>query len=78
MLWMFQRVMLGPVTGDENKKLKDIGAREMIVLAPLLIAVFWMGFAPNFWFSKMQTSIDAALVKYQTQDAVAQHEELRK
>ncbi len=78
LLWMFQRVMLGPVTGDENKKLKDIGAREMIVLAPLLIAVFWMGFAPNFWFSKMQTSIDAALVKYQTQDAVAQHEELRK
>jgi NADH-quinone oxidoreductase subunit M len=77
LLWMFQRVMLGPVTGDENKKLKDISAREIIVLIPLLIAVFWMGLAPNFWLSKMQPSIDAALVKYQGQSAVAQSD-LRK
>ena len=72
LLWMFQRVMLGPVTGDENKKLKDLSVREMVVLAPLLIAVFWMGLMPGFWFGKMAPSIEAALLKYQGQSAVAQ------
>ncbi len=66
LLWMFERVMLGPTTGDENKKLKDLSVREGLVLLPLLIAVFWMGLNPGFWFSKMQSSIDAALVKYES------------
>ena len=39
---------------------------------------FWMGLAPYFWFSKMQPSIDAALVKYQGPSAVAQRAQLRK
>ncbi|MBY0371184.1 NADH-quinone oxidoreductase subunit M [bacterium] len=70
LLFMFQKVMLGPVTGDENKRLKDLSLREVAVLVPLLIAVFWMGFNPGFWFKKMQTSIDASLVPY-SQSAVA-------
>ncbi len=72
LLWMFQRVMLGPVTGAENSKLKDLNLREMVVLIPLLIAVFWMGLFPNFWFSKMQPSVDAALTKYVGPAQVAQ------
>ncbi len=72
LLWMFQRVFFGPLTGDENKRLTDLTWREKAVLLPLLVAVFWMGFTPGFWFSKMQPSIDAALVPYQGQSQVAQ------
>ncbi len=72
LLYMFQKVMLGPVTGDENKRLKDLSPREMVVLVPLLIAVFWMGFAPGFWFSKMESSVNAVLQPYQSPSQVAQ------
>ncbi len=61
MLWMFQRVMFGPITHKENEDLKDLSPREMLVLAPLLIAVFVMGIYPNFFFDKLQPSVERFL-----------------
>ncbi len=63
MLWMVQRVMFGPLKNEENRKLKDLTGRELLVLAPLTVAVFVMGVAPNFFFSKMDTSIARFLEK---------------
>lgn len=57
MLWMFQRVMFGPVTHEANKKLEDLSPRESIVLAPLVVAIFVMGIYPNFFFKKMEPSV---------------------
>ena len=42
MLWMFQRVIFGPVTHAENEKLTDLTLRERLVFAPLLVLIFWM------------------------------------
>jgi NADH-quinone oxidoreductase subunit M len=61
MLWMFQRVMFGPVTHEENKKLKDLSWREITVLAPLIVAIFAMGIFPNFFFDKLTPSINRFL-----------------
>jgi NADH-quinone oxidoreductase subunit M len=61
MLWMFQRVMCGPIKNEENKKLKDLNVREMFVLAPLLVMIFVMGIFPNIFLSKMEPSIDRFL-----------------
>ncbi len=47
MLWMFQRVMFGPVTHDENKKLTDINAREIALLVPIMIFIVWIGIRPT-------------------------------
>ena len=58
MLWMFQRVMFGPVTHEENKKLEDLNGRELLVLAPMIVAIFAMGVFPNFFFSRLEPSID--------------------
>ena len=58
MLWMFQRVMFGPVTHEENKTLKDLSGRELTVMAPLAFMVFFMGVNPNFFFRKMEHSIE--------------------
>ena len=57
MLWMFQRVMFGPIENPENQKLKDLSAREILVLAPLMILIFVMGVLPNLFFNKMETSV---------------------
>ncbi len=61
MLWMFQRVMFGPITHPENEKLKDLSFREIVVLAPFILAIFGMGVFPNFFFAKMQPSVERFL-----------------
>jgi NADH-quinone oxidoreductase subunit M len=46
MLWLYQRVMFGPIN-ETNAKLKDLTAREMAYFAPLLAAAFWIGLYPK-------------------------------
>jgi len=47
MLWLFQRTMQGPLDNPENRKLKDLSPREILTLAPLVLAMFWIGIQPN-------------------------------
>ena len=47
LLYLFERVFLGAVTKAENIKLRDINLREVIVLAPLLVLIFWIGLYPK-------------------------------
>ena len=74
MLLMFQKVMFGEVTQPENKVLKDLTVREKIVLAPLIFAVFFMGIYPNFFFGKMEPSLQKFLSRFQTQVAQVKYE----
>lgn len=46
MLWMYQRVMFGPVTNEKNNKLVDLDAREIGLLVPLVIFMVWIGIRP--------------------------------
>jgi NADH-quinone oxidoreductase subunit M len=47
MLWMFQRVMQGPLDRPENQRLTDLTRREWVVLLPLVLLMFWVGARPN-------------------------------
>src|SRR4029077_11912236 len=62
MLWMFQRVVFGPVTHAENEKLSDLTCRERLVFAPLLLLIFWMGVAPEPFLDRMQPALDRTLM----------------
>lgn len=46
MLWLFQRVMFGPIN-DANSKMEDLNTREIAYFLPLLIAAFWIGLYPK-------------------------------
>jgi NADH-quinone oxidoreductase subunit M len=61
MLWMFQRVVFGPVTHEENRKLSDLSFRERLVFAPLLVLIFWMGCAPQPFLDRMAPAIERTL-----------------
>ena len=61
MLWMFQRVMFGKVTKAENEKLKDLNAREIIILIPMVILIFLMGIYPKLFLSKMDVTVERFL-----------------
>lgn len=49
MLWLFQRVFTGPLDKDENRHMPDLSWREGIVLAPLVVLVFWFGMYVSTW-----------------------------
>ncbi|WP_257305004.1 complex I subunit 4 family protein [Geothrix campi] len=46
LLWMYQRVMFGPITAT-NEKMEDLNLREILYFAPLVIAAFWIGMYPK-------------------------------
>jgi NADH-quinone oxidoreductase subunit M len=58
MLWMFQRVMFGEIKNPANEKLKDLSGREIVIMLPLLLFVFWIGLYPNPFFEKMAPSLE--------------------
>ncbi|SDP43184.1 NADH dehydrogenase subunit M [Rhodoferax sp. OV413] len=62
-LWMFKRVYLGPVANDDVKELKDINAREFLMLLLLAIAVLAMGLYPKPFTDVMDASV-ADLIKH--------------
>jgi NADH-quinone oxidoreductase subunit M len=49
MLWMFQRVMFGEVTNDENKELEDLNGRELGLLVPVMVFIVWIGVYPSLF-----------------------------
>ncbi|MGD8426612.1 MAG: NADH-quinone oxidoreductase subunit M [Balneolaceae bacterium] len=46
MLWMYQRVMFGPLKHEKNEKLVDLNIREIGLLIPLVIFMVWIGIRP--------------------------------
>jgi NADH-quinone oxidoreductase subunit M len=71
MLWMFQRVMMGKITNPENEKLVDLSAREVAVMLPLLLFVFWIGVYPNTFFEKMNPSLENLIKQVKGKQQVA-------
>ena len=45
-LWMYQRMMTGPVT-EGNQDLRDLRPRELIVVAPLIVLLIALGVYPK-------------------------------
>ena len=60
-LWMYKRVIFGAVANDKVAKLKDIGAREFLVLALLALAVLGMGLYPQPFTEVMHASVNDLL-----------------
>jgi len=61
MLWMYKRVFFGEkgeLLQDEDHPISDLTVREMIVLTPLVVMVFWMGIFPNHFLDFSKSSIE--------------------
>ncbi len=61
LLWMYQRVIFGPLVHEENAHLTDLSRREIAVLAPVLGLCVVMGVYPAPFLSRMQPAIDRIL-----------------
>jgi NADH-quinone oxidoreductase subunit M len=47
LLWLYQRVFWGKITNEENAHLRDLDARELATLVPLVALCFWIGVYPK-------------------------------
>ena len=56
-LWMYKRVYLGATGNDHVRQLKDINARECLMLALLAVAILGMGLYPKPFTDVMDASV---------------------
>jgi NADH-quinone oxidoreductase subunit M len=47
LLVLYRRVMYGKVTNPKNKGMRDLSRRELLVLAPIVALMFWIGLYPT-------------------------------
>jgi len=66
MLHMFQKIFLGPTDKPENQMLRDLNAREVITLVPLIVLIFWIGLYPKPFFDLMAPSVGRLVAALQT------------
>ena len=63
-LYMFQKIFLGPegsiveTVKEHGHPLRDLNAREIITMVPLLILIFWIGIYPKPFFALMAPAVD--------------------
>jgi len=72
-LFMFQKLFLGPVTKKENEGLKDLNWREILTLAPLVVFIFWIGLYPKPFFDLMGPAVDNLLSIVQQASVMGLH-----
>ena len=63
---MFRRVIFGPLSRPENQNLKDIGAREIAILIPILILIFFMGIYPRPFLARMQPAVERIIQRIES------------
>ncbi len=73
MLYMFQKMFLGPA-GSITKEhtLRDLNWREIAILVPLLVFIFWIGLYPKPFFALMAPAVDKLVAAVQVA-AMAMH-----
>jgi NADH-quinone oxidoreductase subunit M len=57
MLWMFRRMMFGPVENPENRGLIDLNLREKAILAAILVPIVWIGVYPKPFLGRLHASV---------------------
>lgn len=63
MLWVFQRMMFGPLQNRANADLADVNGREIAYLTPLVILAFVMGIFPQVFLDRINPSVESFLAR---------------
>jgi NADH-quinone oxidoreductase subunit M len=63
MLYLYRRVVYGPLTKDDVAAMPDLSLREWALLAPIAAAVLWMGVYPESFLAPMRADVGALLAR---------------
>lgn len=57
MLYLYRRVVFGTITRDDVRVMPDLSWREIVVFAPIVFLVLWMGIYPSSFLKPMQPAL---------------------
>jgi len=64
MLWMYQRVFFGTVEKPANLALKDLNAREILTLAPIIVLILAIGWYPAPFLARIEPAVRSLLALF--------------
>jgi len=67
MLLLYRKVVFGPVEHKDAISMKDVNAREIWALLPLVLLVLWLGVQPGFVLNRISPSVGKLLGHYELQ-----------
>ncbi len=70
MLWLYRRVVFGELEKPDLKKIVDLNRREVMIFAPIVLLVLWLGIYPLPFFSAMDDSIVHLLAHIESETSV--------
>ena len=65
MLYLYRRVIFGELTKEHLMKITDLNKREILIFAPLVIIVIWMGVYPAPFLEAIDSSVANLVKNYQ-------------
>jgi NADH-quinone oxidoreductase subunit M len=65
MLYLYRRVIFGTLTKDNLKSILDMNRREILVFAPLVVLVLWMGIYPASFLDIFSASVTKLVADHQ-------------
>jgi NADH-quinone oxidoreductase subunit M len=72
LLWAYQRVFHGPTTKEDNRRLPDVHARELVMLAPVLVMIVFIGVYPRPFLDRIEPSAQRVVSQLQDSSALPQ------
>jgi NADH-quinone oxidoreductase subunit M len=56
LLWAIQRILFNPLDKPENAHIPDLNRRELALMAPLIVAIVWLGVYPQPVLRRMEVA----------------------
>jgi NADH-quinone oxidoreductase subunit M len=63
LLWALQRIIYQKIVHPENESLPDLSRRELVVLAPLVVMILWIGLYPRPFLDRIERTVEAFVVQ---------------
>jgi NADH-quinone oxidoreductase subunit M len=68
MLYLYRRVVFGVITKDDVRAMIDLSPREVLIFAPMIAVVLWMGVYPASFLRPMQPSLANLIERVQVSE----------
>jgi NADH-quinone oxidoreductase subunit M len=70
MLPMFQKIFLGELKSDENRRVSELNLRESVVAVVFVILIVWIGVAPSSFLKLSEKSTASVIEKVQQKSSL--------
>jgi NADH-quinone oxidoreductase subunit M len=65
MLFLYRRIIFGVITRQDVRAMLDLTWREVVIFAPMIVIVLWMGVYPGSFLRPIQPSVDNLVQRIQ-------------